>query len=101
MDARSDETAQNATTVLRESLRHAYFRDAEADENDGLAEWAAALGTVVQAADTIWWRRVVLVAANAPVSEGRLFYLEWASAMCNVTLPRKAVPSDGVNVPLR
>ncbi|KAL1458816.1 hypothetical protein MTO96_043442 [Rhipicephalus appendiculatus] len=55
MDGRSNETAQNATTAFRECFRRAYFRDAESDENDGLAEWAAALGTVVEAADTVKW----------------------------------------------
>ncbi|KAH7947964.1 hypothetical protein HPB52_017220 [Rhipicephalus sanguineus] len=101
MDARSNETAQNATTVFRECFRRAYCHDAVSDECDGLAEWAAALGTIVEAADAIKWRREGLLEANVPISEGRLFYLEWASAMCNVTLPQGVIPSDGVNVPLR
>ncbi|KAH8020445.1 hypothetical protein HPB51_001743 [Rhipicephalus microplus] len=101
MDARFNETAQNATTAFRECFRRAYFPHAASDEYDGLAEWAAALGTVVEAADPLRWKREVLLAANAPISEGRLFYLEWASAMCVVTLPRGLGTSGGVNVPLR
>ncbi|KAL3211775.1 hypothetical protein MRX96_051979 [Rhipicephalus microplus] len=73
MDARSNETAQNATTAFRECFRRAYFPHAASDEYDGLAERAAALGTVVEAADPLRWKREVLLAANAPISEGRLF----------------------------
>ncbi|KAK8781954.1 hypothetical protein V5799_016708 [Amblyomma americanum] len=70
-------------------------------DHRGLVEWAAALATVVEAVDTVKWSREGLLAANTPISEGRLFYIKWASSECNAQLPNGLITADSFDAQLR
>lgn len=70
--------------------------------DDGFAEWALALMTVVHSADHARWSHEELLAENTRISEGRLFYMKWARAMCrDGTLSGSSVSAERVNAPLR
>ncbi|KAH9381561.1 hypothetical protein HPB48_005464 [Haemaphysalis longicornis] len=71
-------------------------------QDHGFAEWTLALMTVAHAAHPVRWSHERLLAENARISEGRLFYMKWARAVCrDGTPPGTSVSAESVNAPLK